>query len=304
MKTLKILFVGLAIAVVAISGAQTAPTSYTLADISSGKIPLKLKIAEMTDDYKAIRLDTGSAGSGWLGMFTGMFSLGGGLDAISASYTKFERVLVDGRAYYVTYSTEIKTPGFMGAGSAGGSEPAIGSEISLMLVAVDSVASIKPLAATVADLRKAASTSATDLMSALTGQSSSGPSSESAKRTSELSNMKQLGIATMMYAADYDDRFPLASSTDQAKEIIKPYLKSLETWKVLNPNGGRILYNVALSGKTSASIDRPAETVLFFEEMAWPDGKRIVVYADGHAKLETAEVWADLRKQVKKSLGN
>ena len=65
---------------------------------------------------------------------------------------------------------------------------------------------------------------------------------EAAKKTSGLSNVKQLNLACVMYSADFDDVFPLASRTDAGTNanflwmfMIEPYTKNLEIFR--NPQG-------------------------------------------------------------------
>lgn len=65
---------------------------------------------------------------------------------------------------------------------------------------------------------------------------------EAAKKTSSLSNMKQVGTAAFLYANDYDDVFPLTergSDVDDAHEyywgdMLYPYAKS---WQILQAPG-------------------------------------------------------------------
>ncbi|RYX81384.1 DUF1559 domain-containing protein [bacterium] len=56
---------------------------------------------------------------------------------------------------------------------------------------------------------------------------------EQARKSSCLSNLKQMGIATAMYTQDYDDRLPLYSTTGPTiywPTLIDPYIKSRMTW--------------------------------------------------------------------------
>jgi hypothetical protein len=109
--------------------------------------------------------------------------------------------------------------------------------------------------------------------------------------TRTLSNAKQVAVGMMLYSNDYDDLFPHAQSTAQAQEEVYPYLKNASLWKSDNPNGGRLLYNTTLSGVSQTQLPFPAETLLIWDEMPWPDGRRVVAYADGHAKIVTADEW-------------
>ncbi|HJP83730.1 MAG TPA: hypothetical protein VJ835_09525, partial [Fimbriimonadaceae bacterium] len=59
-----------------------------------------------------------------------------------------------------------------------------------------------------------------------------------------------------------------------------------------NPNGGRILLNMALAGVSTMSIEQPAETVLFYDEKVWPNGQYLVGFTDGHVKFLDEGEWA------------
>ena len=118
-----------------------------------------------------------------------------------------------------------------------------------------------------------------------------------------LSNLKQLGLAMMMYASDYDERFPPAESWSDA---LMPYIKNSAVFACPTDEGHEhsYAYNQALSGKSLAEVQRPAETVLLFESDAgeksaadagssWPatprhDGMTGVAYSDGHCKMMPA----------------
>jgi prepilin-type N-terminal cleavage/methylation domain-containing protein/prepilin-type processing-associated H-X9-DG protein len=53
---------------------------------------------------------------------------------------------------------------------------------------------------------------------------------ENARRTSCMSNLKQLGLGTMMYAQDYDDFYPLSYNSVSGYwwQVIQPYTKSTQ----------------------------------------------------------------------------
>lgn len=86
---------------------------------------------------------------------------------------------------------------------------------------------------------------------------------ESANRTSCLSNLKQIGLATMMYCNDNDDKFPYRyysvdkPNTQQSQDIrlaLQPYNKSLNIWKCNSDNeywkarSNSYWYNYVLTG--------------------------------------------------------
>ncbi len=113
------------------------------------------------------------------------------------------------------------------------------------------------------------------------------------------SNVKQLVISTFMYAKDHEDTFPDA---DKWVDEVMPYLQNVH---VLCCPASDLEYayamNSALSGVKMADIEKPSETVLFFESdlgvrnahgnadaVADPprhDGGNFYAFADGHVAL-------------------
>jgi len=51
---------------------------------------------------------------------------------------------------------------------------------------------------------------------------------ENARRASCMSNMKQIGLAFMMYAQDYDEKLPDSYANDNWQEPLFPYLKNAQ----------------------------------------------------------------------------
>jgi prepilin-type processing-associated H-X9-DG protein len=122
---------------------------------------------------------------------------------------------------------------------------------------------------------------------------------ERAQQASCLSNLKQLALATLMYAQDYDQVLPQA---DNWCDAIWEYMRNEELFRC--PSDPEHEYGYALnrnlSGRHLAEISRPAETVLIFDSTAgkknaadtgqsWPSkgrhsGGNNCTWADGHAK--------------------
>lgn len=121
-----------------------------------------------------------------------------------------------------------------------------------------------------------------------------------AQRSSSLSNLKQLSLGILQYNQDNDERMP-----DAAKWVdeIWPYVKSQAVFH--DPSAPadepfNYAYNRALSRKTLAQFDAPAQTVMLFESTkgvknASDTGQSVPVpgrhqggtdyaFADGHVK--------------------
>ncbi len=103
---------------------------------------------------------------------------------------------------------------------------------------------------------------------------------EKARQTSCLSNVKQLSLAFMMYAQDYDEvLIPLANGnyTYQWYELIDPYIKNAQVLrcpsKAFQMGYGLSFYNIAEDdgfgtpgkGAALASIQEPADALMFTE---------------------------------------
>jgi hypothetical protein len=111
-------------------------------------------------------------------------------------------------------------------------------------------------------------------------------SKEAARRTAALSNIKQLSTAMIMYASDYDDRYPLAMDSARTfGPVINAYVRNRSMFMSMNPAGGEIMGNKRLSGKPMEKLLYPAETVAIYDSLPWRDNKGLVGYADGHALL-------------------
>lgn len=103
-----------------------------------------------------------------------------------------------------------------------------------------------------------------------------------------MSNAKQLALANLIYAVDYDDRFPPAMDDFVAwQAATMPYIKNTSVFYSANPRAAHFIGNGALSTVPGNEINDPQATVLLLEDREWPDGRRIVGYADGHVKAVT-----------------
>ena len=130
---------------------------------------------------------------------------------------------------------------------------------------------------------------------------------EVSPRISCLSNVKQLGMGMLMYTADHDDHYPLASVWHTA---LVPYTKNED---LLHCPEATSPWSYAMSGSMSGvayeTIEAPELRVLLFEaNAALPDasggrewlaprhklGLAIIGFADSSAKFFTSETAAQL----------
>ncbi|MBS1705724.1 MAG: hypothetical protein JST40_07600 [Armatimonadetes bacterium] len=128
---------------------------------------------------------------------------------------------------------------------------------------------------------------------------SGGQAKEAAKKTATLSNMKQVCLATIMYAGDNDDLYPGVQSTASARAVLLPYVKNKEVFQSQNPAKSEFRFNCALASVNAEIIEYPAETILWYETTPWEDGSRIIGYTDGHAKSVGSSEWEDLEPTLR-----
>jgi prepilin-type N-terminal cleavage/methylation domain-containing protein/prepilin-type processing-associated H-X9-DG protein len=104
---------------------------------------------------------------------------------------------------------------------------------------------------------------------------------ENARRTSCLSNLKQLGLAVMQYTQDYDERLPQGLSTGESvfDFQLQPYIKSIQMTRCPSAVSTRqIAYAVnpwmwGENASTSiAAIPRPAETIYSGDATQYTNG--------------------------------
>ncbi len=114
-------------------------------------------------------------------------------------------------------------------------------------------------------------------------------------RIKSLSNLKQVGLALVMYAQDYDERLPPLPNAAVAKKLLYPYLKNEAVFR--EPKTGRPYeVNQALSGARVARFARNAARVaVFYETLPDENGLRGVAFLDGHARLIHEDDWRETR---------
>ncbi len=106
---------------------------------------------------------------------------------------------------------------------------------------------------------------------------------ENARKTSCLSNMKQIGLGLMQYSQDYDNNYPISISGPASpyfswRQVIQPYIKSTQTMQCpSNPNKDTVTH--AANGpypQTFASYAASASTVNTLAEDQRVDGLGII----------------------------
>jgi prepilin-type N-terminal cleavage/methylation domain-containing protein/prepilin-type processing-associated H-X9-DG protein len=94
---------------------------------------------------------------------------------------------------------------------------------------------------------------------------------EKARQTSCLSNLKQIGLASMMYAQDYDERYALGyyvgPPTQWFFTLVQPYMKDIPTGGLrscpsASSKNWALTYNDVLNAQPEAAVPRVTETIL------------------------------------------
>jgi hypothetical protein len=270
----------------------------SVADVlKSGAYPTKISVQDLPANYNAVKI-TITAGSDYSATYLPMFFIGqiqgpnrGDMyAAVTNSWTAGESLTLEGGAkFLVTYKLSVDfVSASQSIASNQGNRPPLPTDLVLELVRMDTIAVLSPNPMFTKDR----------LVATILGNETQAVSAS--KKTATLSNIKQVALGTMIYMSDYDDEIPYVQNTATLVEITMPYMKNREVWKSLNPKGGRLLFNTALSGVNAASIENPNEMPMFYEEFFWPDGSRAVAYADGHAKFVNQAEWATIAKQLAK----
>lgn len=227
------------------------------------------------------------------------------------SWTKGQTVSLAGHDFLISYRLNTG----LDATSISSAAPKLSATLTLNLVRTDTIISIAPDPSMTPDSLRATLAAAGVQVDTpplrIQGGSDEATTAailfpvfaqakEAAQKTAALSNAKQIGLAAIMYSTDYDDIFPFVQGTEQFKKVTQPYLRDLEVWKTANPNGGGFRFAMNLAGVSATSIENPAETPMIFETNAWPDGRRCVAFADGHAKRVSKEEWTSIEGLLKK----
>lgn len=291
----------LKLAAVAILALPTAlvPAQDLGALLRGQTLPNKIKPTDIGEDMRAVKIVHEKQGGGGdifsmlmnpMMMMMGAFgSMGSGeekpadpdqaagmafFDKMSISWTNGSTVKLYEQDFLVTYSVQVN----MAQAMKSKSPPDLSKEdLTLTLINTKHITSITPRT----DMTKEEWLKPAPVP----------PPGGAGDRASSLSNIKQISTAMIMYCGDYDDVVPYAQSTKGAFEVILPYMKNKDITRSLNPNGSKFVLNMAITGVDMSDIDGLSETILFYEDKTWPDGTRLVSFADTSARFVDATEW-------------
>ena len=113
-------------------------------------------------------------------------------------------------------------------------------------------------------------------------------------------NLHQIGLAWMMYADDWNDKFPDLSDAQTMKAALARYLNkdtSQAERFFVQPNTGRPYQpNSSLSFKKRQGLDYPSQTMVVYEDAPARDGTRGVLFGDCHVERVTESRWQELKQ--------
>jgi hypothetical protein len=316
-------WIAVALGLAAIGSAQ----SLTFREALEGKrIPASLKPKELGNDFWALKI-TISGETSLLDLYGGAFAFqfrGSSdsndelhrsrealLQASGVYWTRGEKVRVESQEYLVAYRLDIPVAAI--ASSSNGFDMwAIENplELALQLIRPESIAKMTPVPTLSPEKLVKAVESFTRTLAEGIGVSAeelgtaraTAPANQQSKQTQALSNAKQIATGMMIYMADWDDLFPPKPSTPNVQNVIRPYLKNDALWNTGNPNKSRFLFNPALAGVSAVIVPEPSRMPLIYEDKAWPDGRRVVAFADSSARLVSKEQWATMAPLLKAKL--
>lgn len=120
-------------------------------------------------------------------------------------------------------------------------------------------------------------------------------------RQEQIGHLRELGAD--WYMEKWDKKryvFPFAQSTvgffSTFMSISQNYLSSV------NPNGGRLLFNMSLAGVRLDSIRDSSVVPVVYESRHWKDGARCVLFADNRVRFVSKAEWASLEKNLQLKL--
>lgn len=201
-------------------------------------------------------------------------SEGNGLVNIEMQFNNFhwskgKQINIEGDAFLVTYRLDIDWEAALTQPRAAASDKIL---LDLRLIRLSEVSAIA-----FAETMKARSIR--DL------SSQSPKAQEAVRKTMSMSNLKQLGIATILYAGDAEDILPLVHSTKAMQELLLPYTKSRDIFVSPYDDKSPYLYNVRLRNRSLSSFDAPNTVPTWYESRPIGDPPtRGVAFVDGSAR--------------------
>ncbi len=294
----RILILALLAATILPARAQT-PANTGLKELLSGNTyPLTMKLQDLNGDWRQFSISGPQADPGGFAQLFALSVMTGNVEA-GKYYTKGDTVGIGGEIYIVAYGHKLKPL-----------DPDLFNDLSRdnlpkpEKLTPDTVLTLALLnlknSGNLTDIRRfdlkelATESEAVQESAETTLDSARGK----AQRAASASNLKQIGLALMMYSQDYDEVLPPMVDSASVKKILMPYMANDKLFT--DPRTGELYaVNTVLSKHKLAQIVSPAEMAVFYEKNLDSDGGRNVAFADGHVKWVRASEWETVKKKSK-----
>jgi hypothetical protein len=104
---------------------------------------------------------------------------------------------------------------------------------------------------------------------------------------------KDTALLMIIYCLDNDGVYPKVKSTSSAIKALHPYIKQVDKSRLKNikTRGGKVEFNLNLSGVSEYAVVYPAMTPMFYDSQEWPDGTRCVAFTDGQTIFVDKSEW-------------
>jgi len=110
---------------------------------------------------------------------------------------------------------------------------------------------------------------------------------EKARETSSMSNLRQIGLATVQFEYDHNNKYPPTDSMQHFKNALTPYLGQTRAANIFIETGTSSEYTVnpAISNEDAASAGDPAQVEIAREAVPHDGRYTAVLYGDGHVRM-------------------
>lgn len=118
-------------------------------------------------------------------------------------------------------------------------------------------------------------------------------------------NLRQIGLAVLMYAQDYNDHLPPLTDGATAKAMLLPYIGRETVFddptsrRPFRPNRMLSARRFSMNRgfvRLGSGVERPVDQVaVYFEAAPREDGRRGVLFLDGHVKRVDPAEWEHIK---------
>lgn len=112
-----------------------------------------------------------------------------------------------------------------------------------------------------------------------------------AQQTADMSRLRKIGTATLMYASEHDDHFPPVMDSGSgvlpfvAPNVVLGAEQAVETvFKSTNPRSDNFSGNSILASQNAFAMEHRDLTLMFFDSMDWQGGVRCLLTVDGSVR--------------------